>query len=149
MAPKRSGAFTTYFSTMKTPLYLSEGDQLRLRSILQSEPHHSPPTSEQKSALENILSRSIVPKTSDKLENRVGFYDRVSLVSATDSRDYFNLQIVMPKDANPDEEQISVLLPVSLAVIGRRCGENVTWDTSHGIREMRIIAVNKYENAVA
>jgi len=133
---------------MKTPLLLSEDDEQRLRSILQSEPHHSPPTSDQKALLEKVLSQSKVPKNGDLLENRVGFYDRVSLVSASDSRDYFNLQIVMPKDANPDDEQISILLPVSLAVIGQRCGEIVTWKTAHGTREMRIIAVNKYENAL-
>ena len=130
---------------MHPSLYLSEADRLRLRSIIDSTSQFPRPSPDQRSALEEILSKAIPPPNTDDLWNHVGFNDRVSLVSPRDSRDYFNLQIVMPAESDPDQERISVLLPLSLGVIGRRCGETVSWEGPCGLREMRIIAVKKFE----
>lgn len=79
----------------------------------------------------------------------MGFNDRVSLVCLADSLDSFDLQVVMPAEADLDQNRISVLLPVSLAVIGRRRGEQVSWDTPHGPREMKITGVSKLEEVTA
>jgi len=130
---------------MHPSLYLSEADRLRLRSIIDSTSQFPRPSPAQKSALEEILSKAITPPNTDDLWNHVGLNDRVSLVSPRDSRDYFNLQIVMPAESDPDQERISVLLPLSIGVIGRRCGETVSWEGPCGLREMRIIAVTKFE----
>jgi transcription elongation GreA/GreB family factor len=109
---------------MKMSVFLSETDQLCLRSIVESDSYYPKPTLEQKSAIEKILSKAAKSRTTEDHQSHVGFDDRVSLVSPLDSRDYFNLRIVMPEDADVDQDLISVLLPVSLALIGRRCGEN-------------------------
>jgi transcription elongation GreA/GreB family factor len=134
---------------MNMSFYLSEADQQCLRSIVKSDTYYPKPTFEQKSAIEKILSKAAKSSINEDPQSHVGFNDRVSLVSQLDSRDYFNLRIVMPEDADADQDLISVLLPVSLALIGRRCGENVSWEGPQGKREMRIVAVTKYEKMAA
>lgn len=128
---------------MKYSLLLSEADVLRLHSILDDTDRGPKATPVQKKSLETILAACKIPTVDSLLESRVGFDDGVSLVSPADSRDFYNLYLVMPRDEDIDADRISILQPVCMAVIGRRCGENVAWDTSSGRREMRIIAVRK------
>lgn len=77
------------------------------------------------------------------LDSHAGLGDQIALVSVRDPGDFFSLQVVLPREANVDLDRISVILPISLAVLGRPSGEVVSWDTSHGIREMRIVAIRK------
>lgn len=125
-------------------LLLSEADSLRLKTLLDDLviPH---PNLEQRAALEAIVKKAKIAKDESALESRVGFHDRITLVSPTDSRDFFNLEIVMPDGADIDHDRISVQMPICLATLGRRCGENVSWPAHGGTREMRIISVVKQE----
>ena len=125
-------------------LLLSGADALRLKNILDDLviPH---PNLEQRNALTEILAKAKVPKDDCALESRVGFHDRITLVSPTDSRDFFNLEIVMPDGADIDHDRISVQMPICLATLGKRCGENVSWPAHGGTREMRIISIVKQE----
>lgn len=134
---------------MKTTIILTTEDQKKLRSILKLEAPGPKPTQEQQISLRKIVSKAIEPSFGNEAESWIGFGDQISLVSPKDSSDYFNLRIVMPGEADPDAELISVLFPVSLAAIGRRCGENVSWETPRGMREMRIIAISKAEEMLA
>lgn len=125
-------------------LLLDEVDALRLKNLLDDLviPH---PNLAQRAALEAILKGAKVTKDEAELESRVGFHDRLTLVSPTDSRDFFNLEIVMPDAADIDHDRISVLMPICLATLGKRCGENVSWPAHGGMREMRIISIVKQE----
>ena len=49
----------------------------------------------------------------------------------------------MPAEADLDQDLISVLTPIGLAVLGRRIGERISWETPAGTREMTITAVRK------
>lgn len=130
---------------MKKTYILSAADQERIRNILSPTTPGPKPSTDQRKMLESILKKSGKAREDEESQSHVGFHDRVSLVSPKDSRDYFNLQIVMPADANPDQDLISVFLPVALAVLGQRSGETVTWEGPRGPREMRIISVAKCE----
>lgn len=134
---------------MKKAIILCTEDQRQLRDVLELNAAGHKPTYEQQIALREILSAAVEPSSDDEAASRIGLGDQISLVSPKDSSDYFNLRIVMPSEADPDADLVSVLLPVSLAAIGRRCGENVSWDTHHGIREMRIVAISKAEQMLA
>lgn len=134
---------------MNMPVYLTEADQQSLNCIIESDTFYPKPSFEQKSAIEKILSEASKSPTPGDSHSYVGLKDRVSLVSPLDSRDYFNFRIVMPEDADADRDLISVLLPVSLAILGRRCGENVSWEGPQGTRAMRIVAISKHEKLAA
>jgi len=125
-------------------LLLSEADALRLKNLLDDLviPH---PNLEQRAALQAILKKSKIAKDESALESHIGFHDRITLVSPTDSRDFFNLEIVMPDAVDIDHDRITVLMPICLATLGKRCGENVSWPAHGGTREMRIISIVKQE----
>lgn len=128
--------------------FLSIDDQQQLRTLINHDAPSPRPTPEQGAALKKILAKATTPAAAEAA-SWIGLGDRISLVSPKDSRDYFNLTIVLPKDANPDQDLISILFPISLAVIGRRCDENVTWETPRGMREMRIVSVSKADKMLA
>lgn len=122
---------------------LEEAARTRLKELLENPEVLPRLNSEQREVLSDWLMQVRVAKRDTDLEGRVGLYDRVTLVSPVDSRDWYKLEIVMPLEADVDEDRISVLAPVSLAVLGRKDGERVSWLTPAGPRTMNIIAVQK------
>jgi transcription elongation GreA/GreB family factor len=122
---------------MNSLALLREADELRLRSLHLRQQPPPFPSADESLALENLLSSAKITDSGDS----VGLYDQVTMVSAKDSRDYFRLTLVLPHESNPDEERISVLMPVSLAILGRSVGELASWEANGGIREMRIISL--------
>ena len=134
---------------MKKSIILSAEDQRQLRDVLEHKAAGHKPTEEEQEALGAILSAATEPSSDEEAASWVGLGDLISLVSPKDSSDYFNLRIVLPAEASPDDDLVSVLFPISLAAIGRRSGENVSWETPRGVREMRIVAVSKAERILA
>lgn len=128
---------------MKTILHLGEVDQQSLKSILRHEVPAPWPTQDQAAALRKVLSKIAKASSGSDLRDAIGLNDRVSLVSPTDPTDTFDFQIVMPAESDPDEDRVSVLLPVSLAAIGRRVGELVSWECPRGLRLMHVASVEK------
>ncbi len=128
---------------MQTILVISEADEQRLRSILDSIATGPRPTALQRLALEDFLSRARTSGDAELLESRVAFYDHVSLESPVDPRDSFDLQPVMPSESDIDRNLIPVVFPVSLSVLGRRRGDQVRWETPAGERLMRIVGLRK------
>lgn len=90
-----------------------------------------------------MLDAAHISENPQILDSRVGLGDQTALVAVSDPTDFFCLQVVLPCEANVDLDRIPATLPISRAVLGRRSGEVVSWDTSHGTREMRIVAVKK------
>lgn len=129
--------------------FLSIEDLQQLRALINHDASSPWPTPEQGVLLKNILVEASSPATAAEAASWIGLGDRVSLVSPKDSQDYFNFTIVLPADADPDQDLISILFPISLSVIGCKCGENVSWETPRGTREMRIVSISKAEKMLA
>jgi regulator of nucleoside diphosphate kinase len=60
------------------------------------------------------------------------------LVTDLDSGETFDIQVVFPRAANAAAGKISVLAPLGMAVLGRRMGEQVTWQVPGGVRHLRV-----------
>ena len=121
---------------------LCEADLSRLESLLETT--SSPrPTPEQRSALRAVLAETSSTHDLAELESHIALGDQITLVSPLDSRDWYKPEIVMPSEVDLDDDLISVLTPMGLAVLGRRIGESVSWETPVGIRQMTITAVRK------
>ncbi|MES2474965.1 MAG: GreA/GreB family elongation factor [Verrucomicrobiota bacterium] len=132
---------------MNSFLYLSNGDLQRLQSILD---HLAPgpwPNQDQSAALREVIARAAKARDPEA-HPCVGLLDEISLISSTDAEDRYDFSIVMPADANTDEDRLSVLQSVSLAVLGRRVGDLVSWECPRGVREMRIAKVKKFSELV-
>jgi len=128
---------------MKTFRLLDEADHAGLAALLSPDAHPRP-AGAQREALAGFLTESAVTRDPAELESRVGISDRITLVSPTDSRDWYKPEIVMPHDADVDADRISVLTPMGLAVLGRKIGERVSWETPAGPRVMTVTGLLKH-----
>lgn len=128
---------------MKSLRLLDEADHLCLASLL--DPESLPRLNgEQRAALTAVLAEASVSRDAAELESRIGIGDRITLVSPADSRDWYKPEIVLPQEADLDADKISVLTPMGLAVIGRRTGDRVSWETPAGPRLMTVTSVLKH-----
>jgi len=128
---------------MNAPVVLCESDKERLRQLLSHQRPGPWLQPNQAAALEAILRNAEVTDDASILASQVGLDDRVTLVAPEDPTDVFDLKVVEPVDADIDQDKVPVSMPISLALLGHGCGESITWDTPHGLREMRIVEVVK------
>ncbi len=122
---------------------LDEADFSRLHNIYYNDSSPPVPSPEHRRDLGRILANAEVSAETARLNKHVGFNDEVVLTSTADQNDDFILRVVVPAEADPTEDRISVLTPVSLAVIGRESGDVVAWEANGGIREMKIVSIRK------
>lgn len=122
---------------------LDEADFSRLHGIYHNESSPPVPSPEQRRQIGRLLAAAEVFPEKTGLKDHVGFHDEVVLASPADEKDDFVFRIVMPSEADPADDRISVLTPVSLAVIGKGIGTVVAWDANGGTREMKIVSINK------
>ncbi len=127
---------------MKALRLLDEADLSCLEGLLDS---NSLPRlgGEQKTALARMLAETAVSRDPVELESRVGISDRITLVSAMDSSDWYKPEIVMPQEEDLDTDRISTLTPVGLAALGRGIGDRISWQTPAGERVMEITGILK------
>ncbi|MCW1924800.1 GreA/GreB family elongation factor [Luteolibacter arcticus] len=107
------------------------------------------PTPDQRKLLAALLEESSITRNPDELANRIAPGDRVLLVSPDDPRDWYELELVMPHDADVDADRISLLTPLGLALLGQRKGAIVAWEVPAGMREMKIESIVKLASALA
>ncbi|HVJ45169.1 MAG TPA: GreA/GreB family elongation factor [Luteolibacter sp.] len=122
---------------------LNEADFSRLHGIYHNESSPPLPSPDQRRQIGRILTAAEVFPETTRLEGHAGFNDEVVLASLADEKDDFVFRVVMPAEADPAEDRVSVLTPVSLAVIGRGIGTVVAWEANGGLREMKIVSINK------
>ncbi len=64
--------------------------------------------------------------------------DSQVVVRDLDTHQTIVFRVVLPSTAYADARRISVLAPLGMAVLGRRAGEHVTWQTPGGLRRLRV-----------
>lgn len=128
---------------MNSSILLNEADKSRLEMLLNGQIPPPLPDPPQQLLIHDLLASAAIAPDGHGKKAHAGFGDRITLVSPKDSRDFYKFSIALPRDADIDEGRISVLTPLSLAVLGRACGQSVTWEVPAGPREMRIISIEK------
>ncbi|WP_313806793.1 GreA/GreB family elongation factor [Flavobacterium sp.] len=96
--------------------------------------------------LNEELDRGIIVKEFDQFENFIRLNSTVTVEDLTAKRKV-SFQIVLPSMANVKENKISVLAPLSIAIIGFRENDQIDWELPAGIKTFKVIAVeNELEN---
>jgi regulator of nucleoside diphosphate kinase len=62
------------------------------------------------------------------------------------TKQQMNIQIVMPSQSNIKEGKVSILAPLSVAIIGFKENDEVEWQLPAGIKNLKIIAVTNTVN---
>lgn len=81
-----------------------------------------------------VLDAEAVPATAVGLNSRVAVLD-------LDSQEAEEYVLVMPAASNPDEQRISVLVPLGAALLGYREGDELEWPTPGGMRRLKVLNV--------
>jgi regulator of nucleoside diphosphate kinase len=51
------------------------------------------------------------------------------------------VRVVFPKDADANQNRISVLAPIGSALLGLRVGQSITWRVPQGTKRLRVVEV--------
>lgn len=125
------------------PLLLNEADFARLHHIYHHQAPPPVPTTAQRRDIGKILAATEVPDDPAITRHHAGFGDEITLTCITDPEDDFVFRIVIPREADPSADRISLLTPIALAVIARREGAVVEWEANGSQRRMRLSSIRK------
>jgi len=101
----------------------------------------------QRQELAALLEESAATAVPAEFTQRVTLGDRVRLVAPQDPDDWYELELVLPSESDVDADRISLFTPVGLALLGRKCGDQIAWEVPAGMREMTIASVDKLVTA--
>ena len=121
-----------------TPIFCKTDYQLLRELILKSK---NETNAKEVGQLAQELDRAIISKenTLDSAIIRIGSQVTIEDVKANKQ---MKIQIVLPSLANVSERKISILAPLSVAIIGFKENDQVDWELPAGIKTLKIIAVD-------
>ncbi|KQX15937.1 GreA/GreB family elongation factor [Flavobacterium sp. Root420] len=90
--------------------------------------------------LSQELDRAIISKES-VLDNSIIRINSHVTIEDVKANKQMKIQIVLPSLANVTERKISILAPLSVAIIGFKENDQVDWELPAGIKTLKIIEV--------
>lgn len=121
-----------------TPIFCKKEYEFLRELILKSK---NTENSKEAGLLSQELDRAIISDESilDNSIIRINSYITIEHVKANKQ---MKIQIVLPSLANVQERKISILAPLSVAIIGFKENDQVDWELPAGIKTLKIIEVN-------
>ena len=119
-------------------IFITESDLLRLQQLVESSRGPGHRDAQHLNPLKAELERAIVVEAKAVPHDVVTMNSRVR-VRDLDTQEEFVYQIVFPRDANLEENKISVLAPIGTALLGYQTGSTIEWEVPSGRRRFYII----------
>lgn len=120
------------------PTFCTTDYQLLRELILKSK---NSTNSKEAGQLAQELDRAIVSK-GDTLDNSIIRINSHVTIEDVKANKQMKIQIVLPSNADVKEGRISILAPLSVAIIGFKENDEVDWELPAGIKTLKIIAVS-------
>lgn len=118
-------------------LVMTQQDHDRLLALIREHRQQQTGERENLDALEQELSKArIVPR--EELPSDVVTMHSTVKVRSGDAKRRQTYTIVYPHEADIDRGRLSVLAPISTALLGYRVGDEVTWEVPAGQRQYHI-----------
>jgi len=119
-------------------IYITKFDKMRLTELVKvaTEFGHSR-DKEYLTALEEELDRGEALDSKDIPTDEVTMNSKVR-VQDLDSGKEMTYSLVFPRDANIDQNRISILAPLGTALLGYRVGDVIEWKVPAGLRRIRV-----------
>ena len=76
------------------------------------------------------------------IENDIIRINSEVIIEEMSTQKQMKFQIVLPSQANIKESKYSVLVPLSVAIIGFKVNDQVDWELPAGKKTLKVIAVN-------
>ena len=120
----------------KTEIYLSKRDHELVSYLLRGIGGKS----ETVKRLREELARAVVLDPEAVPAAAIGLNSRATVLDL-DSQETEEYILVMPSNSNPDEQRISVLVPLGAALLGYCQGDELEWPTPGGVRRLKVLNV--------
>ncbi len=134
---------------MRRPrVFITEGDFLRLTSLIESVKRFFRRDQERLSALEEELNRAEVVQ-SDRLPADVVTMNSQVRITDLDTGTQTVYTLTFPHDADIAQNRISVLAPIGTALLGYRAGSVVRAEVPRGRKRLRIDEVIRPKTMVS
>ncbi|PAM93093.1 hypothetical protein B4N84_19075 [Flavobacterium sp. IR1] len=121
-----------------TPIF-SKTDYALLRELILKSKNST--NAKEAGQLSHELDRAIISKE-NSLENSIIRINSFVTVEDVKANKQMKIQIVLPSVSDVKEGKISVLAPLSVAIIGFKENDIVDWELPAGIKTLKIIAVS-------
>ncbi|WP_417942090.1 GreA/GreB family elongation factor [Flavobacterium sp. RS13.1] len=121
-----------------TPVFCKKEHQF-LRELLLKSKNDS--NAKEARLLSQELDRAIISEESI-LDNSIIRINSHVTIEDVKSNKEIKVQIVLPSLANVQEGKISILAPLSVAIIGFKKNDQVDWELPAGIKTLKITEVN-------
>jgi regulator of nucleoside diphosphate kinase len=121
-----------------TPIFCKKEYQFLRELILKSK---NTENAKEAGLLSQELDRAIISDES-MLDNSIIRINSHVTIEDVRANKQMKIQIVLPSLANVQERKISILAPLSVAIIGFKKNDQVDWELPAGIKTLKIIEVN-------
>ncbi|MEO8253041.1 MAG: GreA/GreB family elongation factor [Flavobacterium sp.] len=91
------------------------------------------------------LDRAVISKEDHINEGFIRINSHV-IIEDVKTNKQMSIQIVMPSKHNIKEGKVSILAPLSVAIIGFKENDEVEWQLPAGVKTLKVIAVNNTKN---
>lgn len=118
-------------------IYITKYDLQRLEKVLAVAQEFRYRNGERLKVLEQELKRGNLVDSKDVPSNVVTMNSRVKLVDL-DTNEEMTFTLVFPKEANIDQDKISIISPIGTAILGYTVGDTIEWKVPAGLRRIKI-----------
>ena len=126
---------------MKNSIYITSQDKQRLEELLAEVSVFDPRQRGDLKLLEEELRRAVIVEPKEIPGDVITMNSRADLIDL-DTRETVTFTLVFPRDANVEEEKISVLAPIGAGMLGYRIGDEFEWRVPDGVRHMKVTNVH-------
>ncbi|MEN2413026.1 GreA/GreB family elongation factor [Flavobacterium mesophilum] len=127
---------------MKPTPTFSKSDYQFLRDLILKSKNST--NTREANQLSQELDRAIISKESE-LDPSVIRINSVVTIEDVKAQKQMKIQIVLPSVADLKQSKISILAPLSVAIIGFKENDQVDWELPAGIKTLKVIAVDNTE----
>lgn len=127
---------------MKPTPTFSKSEHQFLRELI-SKSKNSTNTKEA-NQLSQELDRAVISKESE-LDPSVIRINSLVTIEDVKAQKQMKIQIVLPSSADLKQSKISILAPLSVAIIGFKENDQVDWELPAGIKTLKVVAVDNTE----
>lgn len=121
-----------------TPIFCKKEHQFLRELILKSK---NDSNAKEAGLLSQELDRAIISEESI-LENSIIRINSYVTVEDVKANKQIKIQIVLPSLSDVKERRVSILSPLSVAIIGFKENDQVDWELPSGVKTLKIIEVN-------
>ncbi len=121
-------------------IYITDNDMTRLEELLEVAGENTTRDNKHLEELSSELLRAEVVESAEIPANVVTMNSQVLLLDM-DTNESKTYKLVFPREANLEQNRISILAPIGTAMIGSRVGNVIRWNAPAGVRRMKIVKI--------